>query len=199
MKGENSKHKIVLLGDSSVGKTSIVNQYVFNSCSPSYQATIGVDFFSRDVAIGEGTVRLQIWDTAGQEKFRSLVPAYVRDSTVALLVYDIAARETFDALHTWYQMILNETNSSIIVIGNKIDLETERQVSREEGEKYAKQIGAEFIETSARTAVNITDMFLEAAALPIPPAFRPVETVELPAENRETLAGETQQSRGCSC
>ena len=159
-------HKAVLIGDSAVGKTSIVNQYIFNSCSPEHQATIGIDFFSKVLKEENTTIRLQIWDTSGQEKFHSLIPSYIRNSTVAILVYDITLRSSFENLQKWHQTVITTSKPFCIVVGNKTDLEEERQVSVDEGEKFANQIKADFIETSARTPKNIQELFQKVASAP---------------------------------
>lgn len=159
-------HKAILIGDSAVGKTSIVNQYIFNSCSPEHRATIGIDFFSKILKEGDTTIRLQIWDTAGQEKFHSLIPSYIRNSTVAILVYDITLRSSFENLQKWHQTVIKTSNPFCIVVGNKSDLDSERQISIDEGEKFAHQIKADFIETSARTPTNIQELFKKVASAP---------------------------------
>ena len=161
-------HKVVFIGDSSVGKTSIINQYLYNSCSPEHSPTIGIDFFLKVIEEGEKSVRIQIWDTAGQEKFRALIPSYIRNSTVAILVYDITNRTSFDNIQKWRQNIIDTSDPHLILVGNKIDLDSEREITKEEGELYAKQINADFIETSARTPIGITDLFGIVADLPLP-------------------------------
>ncbi|KAH0790801.1 Ras family protein [Histomonas meleagridis] len=160
-------HKAVFIGDSSVGKTSIIYQFIFNSCSPDQQATIGIDFFSKTISKGEEMVRLQIWDTAGQEKFHSLIPSYIRGSTIAILTYDITSRTSFENLHKWHQIILNTSIPTLFVVGNKLDLDSEREVLTEEGEKFASGINASFIEVSAKTAENVEELFSRVAAVPM--------------------------------
>jgi Ras-related protein Rab-6A len=161
-------HKAVFVGDSAVGKTSILNQYLMSSCSPDHQPTIGIDFFSKFIQDGDKTIRLQMWDTAGQEKFHSLIPSYLRNSTVAVLVYDLTHRSSFENLHKWHQTITNASNAVLIVVGNKLDLEVERTVSAEEGQRFATTVGAEFIETSARIPLNIDQLFEKVVGSPVP-------------------------------
>lgn len=198
-------HKAVLIGDSAVGKTSIVNQYIFNSCSPEHQATIGIDFFSKVLTEGDTTIRLQIWDTAGQEKFHALIPSYIRNSTVAILVYDITLRSSFENLQKWHQTVITTSNPFCIVVGNKLDLEIERQVSIDEGEKFANQIKADFIETSARTPTNIQELFKKVASAPTTPD----EEVKQSGTNNEEQTivvtvdvknqAQSENKNGCFC
>lgn len=197
-------HKAVLIGDSAVGKTSIVNQYIFNSCSPEHQATIGIDFFSKVLTEGNTTIRLQIWDTAGQEKFHSLIPSYIRNSTVAILVYDITMRSSFENLQKWHQTVITTSNPFCIVVGNKCDLEEERQISTDEGQKFAHQIKADFIETSARTPTNIQELFKKVASAPTAPD----EEVKQSGNNEEQTIvvtvdvknqAQNDNRGGCSC
>ncbi|OHS96372.1 Ras family protein [Tritrichomonas foetus] len=199
-------HKAVLIGDSAVGKTSIVNQYIFNSCSPEHQATIGINFFTKILTEGNTNIKLQIWDTAGQEKFHSLIPSYIRNSTVAILVYDITSRISFENLQKWHQIVINSSNPACIVVGNKLDLESERQIAYEEGQKFASQIKASFIETSARTPSNIQELFSQVAAIPIAAQNEEVKkpgakeedqtivvTIDVPNQNQN------ENKKGCSC
>lgn len=161
-------HKVVLIGDSAVGKTSITTQYIHGAAMSEYCPTVGIDFFVKDVLIDDTKVTFQIWDTAGQERFHSIIPSYIRNSTVAFLVFDITLRNSFESLQKWHQLVTNVADPGIIVVGNKVDLEEERQVLTAEGEKFAAQIGAEYIETSARSAINLNELFMKAAKTPLP-------------------------------
>lgn len=163
-------HKIVFIGDSSVGKTSIINQYIYGSVTPDHQPTIGIDFFAKSLKIQDQSVRLQIWDTAGQEKFHSMIPMYIRTSTVAVLVYDITSKSSFESLDKWLQTVFEYANPIIFIVGNKVDLQDQRVVSTEEGQKFADEHKAHFIETSARTPTNILDLFTEIAQIELPSA-----------------------------
>lgn len=164
-----SKYKLVFLGDQGVGKTSIITHFMYGTFDMQYQATIGIDFLSKTMYLEDRTVRLQLWDTAGQERFRTLVPSYIRDSSVAVIVYNIASRESFDNTPKWVADVRGERGDDVIVIlvGNKIDLSEERRVSLEEGEAKAKELGALFIETSAKEGYNVKALFRKlASALP---------------------------------
>lgn len=168
-------HKVILVGDSAVGKTSIVGQYVYGSCSWEHRPTVGIDYLSKDCVVDGVSIRFQIWDTAGQERFHSLIPSYIRNSTVAFLVFDITSRITFESLQKWHQSVSSVASPGVIVVGNKLDLESERQVDKEEAQRFAAQIGAEYVETSARTAMNVDELFRMAAMIPVPEQSRSTE------------------------
>ena len=137
------KFKVVFLGDQSVGKTSIILQFINGSFDPDYQSTIGIDFQSKSYTVGEKSVRLQLWDTAGQERFHSLVPSYIKNSQIAIIVYDICNRKSFESAQAWVDKALDVRGSDILIamVGNKCDLEDKRQVSKEELERKCKQLG----------------------------------------------------------
>jgi small GTP-binding protein len=136
-----TNHSVVILGNSPVGKTAIINQYIYNSAPTEHRPTIGIDFFAKRVKVGTRAVHLQLWDTAGQEKFRSLIPSYLRNASIAILVYDITSRETFDQLDKWRQFTLDHADPAFFVVGNKIDLADSRQVTAAEGREWAERHG----------------------------------------------------------
>ncbi|CAI0447614.1 unnamed protein product [Linum tenue] len=152
-----AKYKLVFLGDQSVGKTSIITRFMYDKFDTTYQATIGIDFLSKTMYLEDRTVRLQLWDTAGQERFRSLIPSYIRDSSVAVIVYDVASRQSFLNTSKWIEEVRTERGSDVIIVlvGNKTDLVDKRQVSIEEGESKAREMNVMFIETSAKAGFNI--------------------------------------------
>lgn len=154
------KYKLVILGDEAVGKTSIISRFMYDKFGSDYKVTIGIDFVSKTMYLDDRIVRLQLWDTAGQERFRSLIPSYIRDSAVAIVVYDVANRASFLNTHQWIADVRAEGNDVIIcLVGNKADLHDKRQVSTEEGEKKAEDAGCLFMETSAKEALNIKSLF----------------------------------------
>lgn len=164
-----AKYKLVFLGDQSVGKTSIITRFMYDKFDNTYQATIGIDFLSKTMYLEDRTVRLQLWDTAGQERFRSLIPSYIRDSSVAVVVYDVTNRQSFLNTIRWIEEVRNERGSDVIIVlvGNKTDLVDKRQVSIEEGDAKARDLSVIFIETSAKAGFNIKALFRKiAAALP---------------------------------
>ncbi|KAJ1668215.1 GTPase Ryh1 [Coemansia sp. RSA 1813] len=164
-----SKYKLVFLGEQSVGKTSIITRFMYDTFDTTYQATIGIDFLSKTMYLEDRTVRLQLWDTAGQERFRSLIPSYIRDSSVALVIYDITNRESFVQTTKWIEDVRAERGDEVIIVlvGNKTDLNDARQVSTEEGEKKARDFNVMFMETSAKAGHNVKALFKNIAlALP---------------------------------
>merc|ERR1711912_88746 len=164
------KFKLVFLGEQSVGKTSLITRFMYDSFDNMYQATIGIDFLSKTMYLEDRTVRLQLWDTAGQERFRSLIPSYIRDSTVAVVVYDITNVVSFNQVTRWVEDVRAERGNDVIIVlvGNKTDLADKRHVSIDEGEKKAQELGVSlFIETSAKAGYNVKQLFRRiAAALP---------------------------------
>uniref|UniRef100_A0A3P8ZEW9 RAB41, member RAS oncogene family n=1 Tax=Esox lucius TaxID=8010 RepID=A0A3P8ZEW9_ESOLU len=151
------KFKLVFLGEQSVGKTSLITRFMYDSFDNTYQATIGIDFLSKTMYLEDRTVRLQLWDTAGQERFRSLIPSYIRDSTIAVVVYDITNLNSFQQTSKWIDDVRTERGGDVIImlVGNKTDLADKRQITTEEGEQRAKELNVMFIETSAKTGYNV--------------------------------------------
>jgi Ras-related protein Rab-6A len=143
---------------------------MYDSFDTTYQATIGIDFLSKTMYLEDRTVRLQLWDTAGQERFRSLIPSYIRDSSVAVVVYDVSSRKTFEQTKKWIDDVRGERGNDVIVVlvGNKTDLGVEkREVTTQQGEEEAKRSGAIFMETSAKLGHNVKGLFRRIAqALP---------------------------------
>ncbi|ODV93030.1 hypothetical protein PACTADRAFT_52202 [Pachysolen tannophilus NRRL Y-2460] len=163
-----TKYKIVFLGDQGVGKTSLITRFMYDTFDSHYAATIGIDFLSKTMYLDDRTVRLQLWDTAGQERFRSLIPSYIRDSNVAIIVYDITNKESFQSIAKWCEDVKNERGSNVIIciVGNKSDLVDKRIISTEEGEMLTKKIGAKFfIETSTKNGYNVKNLFKKIAKL----------------------------------
>ena len=161
----SSKFKIVFLGDQSVGKTSIINRFIYDTFEDVYQATIGIDFLSKPVYVDDKTIRLQLWDTAGQERFKSLIPSYVKDSSVAVICYDITNSDTFNSVKTWVENARSMRGEEVVlfIAGNKSDLAEQRQVTEDEGEKLAEELGAAFFETSAKSGENVKTLFDDLA------------------------------------
>ncbi|XP_077092397.1 ras-related protein Rab-41 isoform X1 [Siphateles boraxobius] len=163
------KFKLVFLGEQSVGKTSLITRFMYDSFDNTYQATIGIDFLSKTMYLEDRTIRLQLWDTAGQERFRSLIPSYIRDSAAAVVVYDIANLNSFQQTSKWIDDVRTERGSDVIImlVGNKTDLADKRQVTLDAAEKKARDLGVMYIETSAKAGYNVKQLFRRvAAALP---------------------------------
>jgi len=165
-----SKYKLVFLGDEAVGKTSIITRFMYDTFDNTYKVTIGIDFVSKTMYLEDRIVRLQLWDTAGQERFRSLIPSYIRDSSVAIVVYDITNRASFLNTEQWIEDVRTERGNDVLImlVGNKTDLQDKRQVSVNDGEAKAKQLGVMFIETSAKAGFNVKALFRKLA-LSLPP------------------------------
>eukprot|EP00244_Chara_vulgaris_P009746 TRINITY_DN4253_c0_g1_i5.p1 TRINITY_DN4253_c0_g1~~TRINITY_DN4253_c0_g1_i5.p1 ORF type:complete len:213 (-),score=28.78 TRINITY_DN4253_c0_g1_i5:89-727(-) len=157
--------KYIIIGDTGVGKSCLLLQFTDKRFQPVHDLTIGVEFGARMITIDNKAIKLQIWDTAGQESFRSITRAYYRGAAGALLVYDISRRETFNHLASWLEDARQHANSNmtIMLIGNKCDLQHRRAVSTEEGETFARENGLFFMETSAKTAQNVEEAFTQTA------------------------------------
>jgi len=197
-----NKYKLVFLGDQATGKTSIITRFMYDTFDSQYQATIGIDFLSKTMYLEDRTVRLQLWDTAGQERFRSLIPSYIRDSSVAVVVYDITNRVTFQNTSKWIEDVRAERQHNVIImlVGNKTDKQDGRQVSVEEGAAKAKEHDCLFIESSAKQGHNIKALFKNiATALPGADAEKQedknVVDINIPAQD----ASDKQDAAKCAC
>eukprot|EP00347_Sterkiella_histriomuscorum_P008183 403346064 len=159
--------KYIIIGDTGVGKSCLLLQFTDKRFRQQHDLTIGVEFGARTVQIQNKNIKLQIWDTAGQESFKSITRSYYRGAAGALLVYDITRRDTFNHLTRWLEEVRQNGNPdmTIMLIGNKCDLDARRQVSFEEGERFAKENGLIFTETSAKTAFNVEEAFLQTSQM----------------------------------
>ena len=160
--------KYIIVGDSSVGKSCLLLQFTDKRFKSAHDLTIGVEFGARTVPVDNyGFVKLQIWDTAGQESFRSITRSYYRGAICALLVYDITRRSTFQNLVRWLEEMLEHAYSrmTIVLVGNKKDLDAEREVSYDEGLEFARKNKLIFFETSAKTAENVDQTFIYATKI----------------------------------
>ncbi|KAL7309057.1 hypothetical protein PS15m_011183 [Mucor circinelloides] len=154
--------KLVVVGDSGVGKTNLLGRFVHDTFDFASKSTIGLDLTIKNMEIKGKRVRAQIWDTAGQERYRSITKRYYRGSVGALLVYDITKRESFDNLGRWLnELRINEAHpdSLVMLIGNKSDLDSQRAVTQEEALAYAEKNGLMFMETSALESINVEKAF----------------------------------------
>ncbi|KAI5660582.1 hypothetical protein M9H77_29375 [Catharanthus roseus] len=157
--------KMVLVGDMGTGKTSLVLRFVKGQFFDNQEPTIGAAFFTQILSLPEATFKFDIWDTAGQERYHSLAPMYYRGAAAAIVVYDITSMDTFVRAKKWVEELRRQGNPNMVMalVGNKIDLETKSEVTTEEGEQFAQENGMFFIETSAKTALNINELFYEIA------------------------------------
>lgn len=165
MKPATSSYKIVVVGTSSVGKSSIVQRLVQGTFSEDGSTTCGADFYTYELPVNDEPVKLQIWDTAGQERFRSISKSYFRNSVGAILVYDITNMNSFDQLAEWLNDLqaLCLPNAYILLVGNKVDLESQRQVGAQQVKEFGDRHKLEAIETSAMNGKNVKEAFARLA------------------------------------
>merc|ERR1712100_371874 len=153
--------KLVLLGDSAVGKSSLVLRFVRGQFFEYQESTIGAAFLTQNVSLNDYTVKFEIWDTAGQERYHSLAPMYYRGAAAAVVVYDITNADSFQRAKSWVKELQRQGSPNIVIAlaGNKFDLASKRKVDTEEAKEYAKDNGLFFMETSAKTATNVAELF----------------------------------------
>jgi len=201
--GALKRTKIVLLGDQSVGKTSLITRFMYDTFDNTYQATIGIDFLSKTLYLDDRTVRLQLWDTAGQERFRSLIPSYIRDSTVAIVVFDITNRQSFLSTTKWIDDVRSERGNDVMVVlvGNKADLSDKRQVTLEEATAKAQGLSIMFMETSAKAGHNVKSLFKKIAmSLPgMEKDTQPADAQNTKIDVTSTPANEVPEAANCQC
>ena len=157
-------YKILLLGDSSVGKTCFLMRYTENTFQEIHMSTIGLDYKLKNVQLDDGRmVKIQIWDTAGQDRFRSITKNYYKGAHGIILLYSVTDKKTFENVRNWISQIKEEVSEkvTIILVGNKIDDEEHRIVTEEDGEKMANEFGLQFFECSAKSGVNVDPIFNE--------------------------------------
>ena len=157
------RRKVVFIGNPSTGKTSLLNRIVNDKFLPDYDSTIGVDFFTKTIYYNESIFKIQLWDSAGQEKYRSLIPSYIRGAALIFLVYDLSWRESFEAIKNWLGFVNQYADKNIIklvLVGNKSDLTPTRKIEKEVIEQYCKNNGIEnYFEVSAKSGENIHELF----------------------------------------
>jgi small GTP-binding protein len=163
--GECLNVPLVIIGDTSVGKSSILVRFCEDRFESNYVITIGVEYQERTIQINDTRMRLKIWDTAGQERFRSVTPAYYRRALGVLVIFDLTNRKSFENVEDWLRSLQAQGDPTVqkILVGNKVDLSNRRQVSKEEGDNLAKKHQMKYFEVSAKTAVNVEDVFFDLA------------------------------------
>ena len=160
---EDYKLKVVVVGDSGVGKTNLIKRFVSNTYNPNTKATVGVEFLSKSYKINDQVFKIEIWDTAGQERYKSITAAYYKGAKGALIVYDITQKDSFENINKWMSEVRDKSSKDlkIMIVGNKTDLENERQVSTEEALEKAKELGSPVMEASALDGSNVKDAFYD--------------------------------------
>ncbi|CAH1251313.1 ras-related protein Rab-8A-like isoform X4 [Branchiostoma lanceolatum] len=153
--------KLLLIGDSGVGKTCVLFRFSEDAFNSTFISTIGIDFKIRTIDLDGKKIKLQIWDTAGQERFRTITTAYYRGAMGIMLVYDITNEKSFENIKNWIRNIEEHASADVekMILGNKCDMEDRRQVSRDRGEKLAIEYGVKFMETSAKSSINVEEAF----------------------------------------
>ncbi|XP_043692482.1 ras-related protein RABA4d [Telopea speciosissima] len=186
--------KVVLIGDSAVGKSQLLARFARNEFSLDSKATIGVEFQTRTLVIDHKTVKAQIWDTAGQERYRAVTSAYYRGAVGALLVYDMTKRQSFDHVARWLEELRSHADKNIVImlIGNKSDLGTLRAVPTEDAKEFAQRENLFFMETSALEATNVETAFLTA----LTDIYRIVSKKALIANDESEYGGKSALLKG---
>ena len=198
--------KLIFIGDSSVGKSCLTTKAVKNEFEDYYQATVGFEFMTFNLKLNDKIIKFQIWDTCGQEIYKSLISNFYRNSSLAVLVYSIDNKESFNHIENWLNDLKSQANEDvrIFLVGNKADLEEERKVTKEEGEKYKLDYNLDlFMETSAKTGQNARNVLVEAAKILYNDYLKLAEnmnTVEEPKKKikgKELLVQPKKQEKKC--
>jgi Ras-related protein Rab-8A len=195
--------KLLLIGDSGVGKSCLLLRFAENSFTPSFITTIGIDFKTKRVNLDGKPVKIQVWDTAGQERFRTITSAYYRGAHGIVLCYDVSARDSFSNIRNWMKNCDQHASGSVVraIVGNKKDV-SERAVSYEEGKRLADEYGVAFTETSAKTGEGVDDMFMALASAVNDRGLGPNSSLNASGGSRVQLdykgrAGRNNDTSGC--
>ena len=194
--------KIIVIGDSSVGKSCLTTQAVRNKFIDFYQTTVGFEFLTFNLRINTNVVKLQVWDTCGQEVYKSLISNFYRNSSLALIVYAINNRNSFEHAEIWLNELKNKSNPKvrIFLVGNKCDLENTRVVSKEEGENFKNEKNLDkFIETSAKTGENARNVLLEAAKMLFKDYLKVKKKIKNDGSDGDTLERKNGKNRSKCC
>ena len=200
---EDYKLKVVIVGDSGVGKSNLIKRFTTNEFLANSKATVGVEFLSKSYKINDKIFKIEMWDTAGQERYKSITSAYYKGAKGALVVYDTTSAQSFENVDKWYNEIKEKTGKDIklILIGNKIDLAEQKVVNTDEALAKAKTWGIPLMETSAKSAVNVKEAFhdlLKEMYLEMNKNFQNVENKNLENNNGVQLdVNEKKEKKGC--
>ncbi|MED6213536.1 hypothetical protein PIB30_094314 [Stylosanthes scabra] len=196
--------KVIVLGDSGVGKTSLMNQYVYRKFSQHYKATIGADFVTKELQLDDKLVTLQIWDTAGQERFNSLGAAFYRGADCCVLVYDVNTKKTFDTLNNWHDEFIKQADLNddeafpFVLLGNKVDVDggNSRRVTEKKAREWCASRGnLPYFETSAKEGYNVEEAFLYVAKI----TSENEHTQDIYFPGISETVSEAEQRGGCAC
>ena len=198
-------YKIIIIGDTCVGKSNILSRYLKDEFREDSKSTVGVELGTKFLKVKDVGIKIQIWDTAGQERYKSITSSYYKGSHGCFIVYDITNESSFENVDKWYQQAQKEASKdvSIILVGNKCDLEEQRKVSKEKGEEKAKQFNIPFFETSALSKIKIDDIFNEMVNNIFERTGGPKnddDDIEIINENDNkaiSLNSQEQQKKGC--
>ena len=200
---EDYKLKVVIVGDSGVGKSNLIKRFTSNEFNANSKATVGVEFLSKSYKINDKIFKIEMWDTAGQERYKSITSAYYKGAKGALLVYDTTSGQSFENISKWLSEIKEKTNkeTKLILIGNKIDLKDSKVVSTELALAKAKEWGMPLMETSAKDATNVKEAFhdlLKEMYFELNKTLQMVENKKLESNNAVQLdANEEKKKKGC--
>ena len=200
---EDYKLKVVIVGDSGVGKSNLIKRFTTNEFNANSKATVGVEFLSKSYKINDKIFKIEMWDTAGQERYKSITSAYYKGAKGALIVYDTTSAQTFENVSKWLSEIREKTNKEIrlILIGNKIDLKDSKAVSTEQALAKAKEWGIALMETSAKEATNVKEAFhdlLKEMYCEMNKTLQLVESKNLENNNGVQLdVNEQKKKKGC--
>lgn len=188
--------KLLVVGESGVGKTCMLLRFSDNQFDETFLATIGVDFKVKEIVVDEKKIKLQIWDSAGQERFRNITSSYYRNCSGIIIVYDITSHESFEKVSEWVEEVRRYVSKvPLLLVGNKCDMEDKRDVRKEEGEELSQKLGLIFMETSAKTAENIDKAFQEMSKELVKEAMNKPKPEVKNQVNLNTTP--KQQSGGC--
>ena len=200
---EDYKLKVVIVGDSGVGKTNLIKRFVSNTFSPNSKATVGVEFISKSYRINNQVFKIEMWDTAGQERYKSITAAYYKGAKGALIVYDTTVKTSFENIDRWMAEIKDKSSKDmkLMIVGNKTDLKDERQVKTEEALAKAKELEAPIMEASALDGSNVKEAFYDLLKEMYKEIRKKLDIVESQAESGKDAVQldttEEKKKKGC--
>ena len=199
---DDFKLKIVVVGDSGVGKTNLIRRFIQDDFQSNSKATVGVEFFSKSFKMNDNVFKIEIWDTAGQERYKSITAAYYKGAKGGLVVYDVTSKTSFDNVDNWVSEIKEKasTDMKTMMIGNKIDLKDERQVSTEEALEKAKLLELPLMEASALDSTNVKQAFYDLLKEMYKEVKKTIDVVEQAEKQNEGVQLDTNQpdeKKGC--